>query len=134
MSFFSFFSRKPQTEAELQEAQETLDNGLQKSKESVLSKIGRAIAGKTTVDDDVLDELEEALITSDVGVETTLHIIERVQARAARDKYLGTAELNTILVEETAALLKDAESVDSLPLDGERVPEAGKGLPYGRKN
>ena len=131
MSFFSFFSRKPQTEAEQQEAQKTLDNGLQKSKESVLSKIGRAIAGKTTVDDDVLDELEEALITSDVGVETTLHIIERIQARVARDKYLGTAELNTILVEETAALLSDA--TQTLPEgEGAISPTGrdGEGLPH----
>ena len=82
---------------------------MEKSKESVLSKIGRAIAGKSTVDDDVLDNLEEALVTSDVGVETTLRIIERVQQRAARDKYLGTSELNRILVEETSALLRENE-------------------------
>ncbi len=98
MGFFGLFSK---------EKQETLDKGLEKSKDSVLSKISRAIAGKTTVDDDVLDNLEEALITSDVGVETTLRIIERVQARVARDKYLNTSELNNILVDEVSSLLQE---------------------------
>lgn len=110
MAFFNWFGKKDKTEQELQHEQQTLDSGLQKSKESVLSKIGHAIAGKSTVDDDVLDALEEALITSDVGVETTLRIIERIQARVARDKYLGTAELNQILVEETTALLQETEA------------------------
>ena len=98
MAFFGLFGK---------EKKETLDKGLEKTKESVLSKIGRAIAGKSTVDDDVLDDLEEALITSDVGVETTLRIIERVQARVQRDKYLGTSELNAILVDEVASLLSE---------------------------
>lgn len=98
MGFFGLFSK---------EKQETLDKGLEKSKDSVLSKISRAIAGKTTVDDDVLDDLEEALITSDVGVETTLKIIERVQARVAKDKYLNTSELNHILVDEVSSLLQE---------------------------
>lgn len=98
MGFFGLFSK---------EKQETLDKGLEKSKDSVLSKISRAIAGKTTVDDDVLDDLEEALITSDVGVETTLRIIERVQARVAKDKYLNTSELNHILVDEVSSLLQE---------------------------
>ncbi len=89
------------------EKKETLDKGLEKSKESVLGKIGRAIAGKTTVDDDVLDDLEEALITSDVGVDTTLRIIERIQERVKRDKYVGTTELNQILVQEVATLLAE---------------------------
>ena len=102
MAFFGLFGK---------EKKETLDRGLEKSKESVLSKIGRAIAGKSTVDDDVLDNLEEALITSDVGVETTLRIIERVQERVKRDKYLGTAELNKILVEEVAGLLAENNSM-----------------------
>ena len=93
------------------EKTDSLDKGLAKSNESVLSKIGRAIAGKTTVDDDVLDDLEEALITSDVGVETTLRIIERIQARVKRDKYVGTAELNRILVEEIVALLAENSTV-----------------------
>ena len=103
MAFFGLFSKNKQ---------ETLDKGLEKSKESVLGKISRAIVGKSTVDDDVLDNLEEALITSDVGVETTLRIIERIQARVARDKYMGTAELNQILVEETAALLQENNMQD----------------------
>ncbi|MCQ2334718.1 MAG: signal recognition particle-docking protein FtsY [Paludibacteraceae bacterium] len=98
MAFFGLFSR---------EKKETLDKGLEKSKESVLSKISHAIMGKSEVDDDVLDNLEEALITSDVGVETTLRIIERIQERVKRDKYVGTDELNAILREETAALLQE---------------------------
>lgn len=101
MAFFGLFNK---------EKKETLDKGLEKSKESVLGKIGRAIAGKSTIDDDVLDELEEALITSDVGVETTLRIIERVQSRVKRDKYMGTTELNKILVEEVAGLLQENNS------------------------
>ena len=105
MAFFGLFNR---------EKKETLDKGLEKSKESVLSKIGHAIAGKSTVDDDVLDDLEEALITSDVGVETTLRIIERVQERVKRDKYLGTAELRQILVEEIAGLLQENNTADVL--------------------
>ena len=98
MAFFGLFNR---------EKKETLDKGLEKSKESVLSKIGHAIAGKSTIDDEVLDNLEEALITSDVGVETTLRIIERVQERVKRDKYIGTDELNALLVDEIASLLEE---------------------------
>ena len=98
MAFFGLFNR---------EKKETLDKGLEKSKESVLSKIGHAIAGKSTIDDDVLDNLEEALIPSDVGVETTLRIIERVQTRVKRDKYVGTAELRSLLVDEIASLLQE---------------------------
>lgn len=98
MAFFGLFGK---------EKKETLDKGLEKTKESVLSKISRAIAGKNTIDDDVLDNLEEALITSDVGVETTLRIIERLQERVKKDKYLGTTELNHILVDEVASLLAE---------------------------
>lgn len=116
MAFFGLFKSK-------EEQKQTLDQGLEKSKESVLSKIGRAIAGKSTVDDDVLDNLEEALVTSDVGVETTLRIIERVQARAARDKYLGTNELNRILVEETCALLQENEKGNVQSLNDENIPK-----------
>ena len=105
MAFFGLFNR---------EKKETLDKGLEKSKESVLSKIGRAIAGKSTIDDDVLDNLEEALITSDVGVETTLRIIERVQERVKRDKYIGTAELRQLLVDEIASLLQENNVEDVL--------------------
>lgn len=107
MAFFGLFNR---------EKKETLDKGLEKSKESVLSKLSHAIAGKSTVDDDVLDNLEEALITSDVGVETTLKIIERVQARVARDKYIGTDELNNLLVDEIATMLSEHE-LSELPED-----------------
>lgn len=85
----------------------TLDRGLEKTKESVLGKIARAVAGKSKVDDDVLDGLEEALITSDVGVDTTVKIIRRIEERVARDKYVGTKELNTILREEIEALLEE---------------------------
>lgn len=96
MGLFSIFSK---------EKKEVLDKGLEKTKTSVFSKIARAIAGKTQVDDDVLDNLEEVLITSDVGVETTLKIIERIQQRVARDKYMGTDELNGILRDEIRSLL-----------------------------
>ena len=98
MGFFSFFSK---------EKKETLDKGLQKTKESVFGKIARAIAGKTKVDDDVLDNLEEVLITSDVGVDTTLKIIERIEKRAAQDKYMNAKELNQLLREEIAVLLAE---------------------------
>jgi fused signal recognition particle receptor len=85
----------------------SLEKGLQKTKESFFSKLTRAIAGKSTIDDEVLDNLEELLITSDVGVETTLKIIERIQNRVAKEKYLGTAELNAILKDEIVALLQE---------------------------
>ena len=101
MAFFGLFGK---------EKKETLDKGLEKSKESVLSKISHAIAGKSTVDDDVLDNLEEALISSDVGVETTLRIIERIQERVKRDKYIGTAEFNALLVNEVADMLSEHET------------------------
>lgn len=98
MGLFSFFSK---------EKKETLDQGLSKTKESVFSKISRAVVGKSKVDDEVLDNLEEVLITSDVGVETTLRIIERIEQRVSRDKYINTSELNVILKEEIAALLAE---------------------------
>jgi fused signal recognition particle receptor len=98
MAFFNFFSK---------EKKETLDKGLEKTKESVFSKIARVVAGKSKVDDEVLDDLEEILITSDVGVETTLRIIERIEKRVSSDKYLGTNELNVILKEEIASLLTE---------------------------
>ena len=101
MAFFSFFKRSKEEE------QKTLDEGLDKSKQSLLSRIGHAIAGKTTIDDEVLDNLEEALIASDVGVETTLQIIERLQARVKRDKYVGTDELNSIMVDEICQMLDE---------------------------
>ncbi len=92
---------------------ESLDQGLQKTKEGFLSKLTKAIAGKTTIDDEVLDNLEEALIGADVGVETTLKIIKQIEQRAKNDKYLNTSELNTILQEEIASVLVDAPA-DSL--------------------
>lgn len=94
------------------EKKETLNQGLQKSKESFFGKLTKAIAGKSTVDDEVLDQLEEILISSDVGVDTTLKIIERIQQRVARDKYLGTSELDRILKEEVASLLAENNSAD----------------------
>jgi fused signal recognition particle receptor len=116
MGIFDIFSR---------DKKEKLDQGLSKTKESVFSKLSRAVAGKSKVDDEVLDNLEEILVTSDVGVETTLKIIERIEARVARDKYLGTAELNTILKEEIAALLQENNSSDG---QGFTIPENKK--PY----
>jgi len=101
MGIFNFFSK---------EKKETLDQGLSKTRESVFSKITRAVAGKSKVDDEVLDKLEEVLITSDVGVETTLRIIERIEKRVARDKFITTNELNSILKEEIAGLLSENNS------------------------
>ena len=102
MGVFKIFSK---------DKKEKLDEGLDKTRTSVFSKLSKAVAGKSKVDDEVLDNLEEILVTSDVGVETTLKIIERIEERVAKDKYLGTAELNTILKEEIAALLQ--ENADS---------------------
>jgi len=101
MSIFNIFNKGKK---------ETLDQGLSKTRESVFSKLTRAVSGKTKVDDEVLDKLEEVLITSDVGVETTLRIIERIEKRVARDKYINTSELNGILKEEIAALLAENNS------------------------
>ena len=95
------------------EKKATLDKGLEKSKSSFFDKLGKAVAGKSKVDDSVLDNLEEVLVTSDVGVNTTLKIIERIEERVARDKYLGTEELNFILREEIAALLSETNSGDA---------------------
>lgn len=94
------------------EKKESLDKGLQKTNESFFGKLGKALAGKSTVDDEVLDKLEEILVSSDVGVNTTLKIIERIQTRVARDKYLGAAELDKILKEEIASLLSENHSDD----------------------
>lgn len=104
MGIFGFFNKKKK---------ETLDQGLEKTKQSVFSKLTRAIAGKSKVDDEVLDNLEEVLITSDVGVDTTLRIIERIEERVARDKYVSTTELNRILREEIEALLSENNSEDN---------------------
>lgn len=104
MGFFSFFSK---------EKKETLDKGLSKTKESFLGKLKRAVIGKSTVDEDILDNLEEILITSDVGVETSLKIIKRVEDRIAKDKYINTSELNSILKEEISSLLVENNSDNS---------------------
>lgn len=112
MGFFSFFKKDNSKEKE-----EVLDKGLAKTKESVFGKISRAIVGKTKVDDEVLDNLEEILITSDVGVETTLRIIERIEERVARDKYVGTDELHTILKDEVVALLAENNLDDLADID-----------------
>ncbi len=116
MGIFSFFSK---------EKKETLDKGLEKTKESFFGKITRAVAGKSKVDDEVLDNLEEVLVTSDVGVDTTLNIIERIEQRVARDKYVTTGELNSILRDEIASLLTDNHTEDT---EGFVVPEGKK--PY----
>ena len=98
---------------------ETLDQGLQKTKEGFFSKISRAIAGKSTVDEELLDNLEEALVSADVGIETTVKIIERIEKRVAKDKYLNTGELNKMLQEEIEALLVDAPQSNSYAFDSE---------------
>ena len=116
MGLFSLFSK---------EKKERLEAGLSKTKESVFTKLSRAVAGKSKVDDEVLDNLEEILVTSDVGVETTLKIISRIEARVEKDKYLGTTELNKILKEEIVALLQENNSSDSAELT---IPEDKK--PY----
>jgi fused signal recognition particle receptor len=116
MGIFSFFSK---------DKKESLDQGLAKTKESFFSKITKAIVGKSTVDAEVLDNLEEILITSDVGVNTTLKIIERIEARVARDKYVNTSDLNAILKSEIAALLAENNTTDAVDFT---VPEGKK--PY----
>ena len=110
MGLFSFLTKK-------KEQKEDLDKGLEKTKTNVFSKLTKAIVGKSTVDDEVLDNLEEILITSDVGVETTLKIIDRIQKRVARDKYVSTSELNAILKEEIMGLLQENESGDGTTFD-----------------
>lgn len=104
MGLFDIFSR---------EKKQKLDLGLTKTKESVFTKLTRAVAGKSKVDEEVLDNLEEILVTSDVGVETTLKIIDRIQSRVNQDKYLGTSELNSILKEEIVSLLQENRTVDN---------------------
>ena len=114
MGFFSFFSK---------EKKETLDKGLETTKRSVFEKLTRAVAGKDKVDDDVLDNLEEVLVTSDVGVDTTLKVIERIEERVARDKYVSTSELNNILREEIVKLLEEYDNGnDTLRYDTAQAP------------
>ena len=119
MGLFSFFTKNKT------EQQQTLDKGLEKTKESFFGKLTRAVAGKSKVDDDVLDNLEEVLVTSDVGVDTTLNIIHRIEERVQRDKYVSTDELNGILRDEIAALLTENNTDDT---DGFSIPEGAK--PY----
>lgn len=116
MGIFGFFSK---------DKKESLDQGLQKSNENIFSKLSKAVVGKSKVDEEVLDELEEILITSDVGVDTTIKVIQRIEERVARDKYLNTEELDKILKEEIAALLEENNSQDLLDFD---IPEGKK--PY----
>lgn len=118
MGLFSFFKKD-------KEAKDDLNKGLEKTRASVFDRISKAIIGKSTVDDEVLDNLEEILVTSDVGVDTTLKIIDRIQKRVARDKYVGTSELNAILKEEIASLLQENNSGDGSSFD---LPEDKK--PY----
>ncbi|MBO5813176.1 MAG: signal recognition particle-docking protein FtsY [Alistipes sp.] len=131
MGFFDLFKKKgsaeePQQSAEqVQQSREELSAGLEKTKSGFFSKLARAVAGRTTVDADVLDDLEEVLITSDVGVETTVKIIEAIEERVARDKYMNASELQTILRDEIARLMEEAEGSDeSFGL------EVKEGVPY----
>ena len=115
MAFFKFFSK---------EKKETLDSGLNKTKEGLFSKLKKAVAGKSTIDDEVLDNLEEAFITSDVGVDTTLKILDRIQARVARDKYTSTDELNDLLCDEITQLLADNDNAnrEDFTIDEDKKP------------
>ena len=131
MGFFDLFTKKgqpeeqPQSEEQIQQSREELNAGLEKTKSGFFSKLARAVAGRATVDDEVLDDLEEVLITSDVGVETTVKIIEAIEARVARDKYMNTSELQSILREEITRLMEEAEGSDEA--FGLEVKE---GVPY----
>jgi fused signal recognition particle receptor len=116
MGLFNFFSK---------EKKESLDKGLEKTKENIFSKLAKAIVGKSTVDADVLDKLEEILVSSDIGVATTLKIIERIEKRVAQDKYVGTSQLNALMKEEIAALLSENNTVE---LSDFSLPESTK--PY----
>jgi fused signal recognition particle receptor len=121
MSLFNFFKKKEQPTEEQSEA---LEKSLEKTKEGFFSKITKAVVGKSTIDEEVLDELEEVLVTSDVGVSTTLKIIERIESRVARDKYVNTSELNSLLKEEIQALLEENNSENFVDF------EYGKHKPY----
>jgi fused signal recognition particle receptor len=118
MGLFSFFTK---------EKKESLDKGLEKTKESIFSRLTKAVIGKSHVDAEVLDELEEILVTSDVGVNTTLRIIKRIEDRVSREKYVGASELNGILKEEIAALLAENNTLD---LNDYTLPETPAGEPY----
>lgn len=126
MGIFDLFKKRDAD----REQQASLESGLEKSREGIFSKLSRAVAGKSKVDDEVLDRLEEILITADVGVDTTLRIIERIEARVARDKYLGTEELNTILREEVAALLAAAPAASGSSDLGMLFEKDAEGNPF----
>ncbi len=117
MALFGLFGKTKKApevqEAEAKEQKEELDKGLERSRSGFFSKLSRAVAGKSEVDEEVLDQLEEVLVSSDVGVETTLKIIERIQARVKRDKYVGTGELNSMLRAEIADLMKDPQPISN---------------------
>ena len=112
MGIFGFFSK---------DKKDKLDKGLEKTKENVFGKLSRAVAGKSKVNEDALDDIEEALITSDIGVETTLKIIERLEERVAKDKYLDANELNSFLKEEMSLLLEESNNSDEVEF---RVPQS----------
>lgn len=122
MGFFDIFKGDKKKEKE----KATLETGLEKTKRGFFERISHAVAGKSTIDDDVLDNLEEAFITSDVGVDTTLKIIDLIRARVSKDKYVGSAELNAMLCQEIAGMLSDAS--ENAPTDDFKVPEGKK--PY----
>ena len=140
MGFFDIFKKKKveesseviatpevaqQIEQEEKQEQEELNTGLERTKEGFFSKLHRAVAGRSTVDADLLDDLEEALITSDVGVDTTVKIIRNIEERVARDKYINSDELYNILYDEIASLMEEAEGkADTFGLD------AKEGEPY----
>lgn len=125
MGFKDFFRRKKDKE-QIEQEKQTLDNGLNKTKESVWNKISHAIAGKSKVDDEVLDNLEEAFVTSDVGTDTTLEIIRRLEDRVAKDKYVGSSELRTLLVDEISNMLEKPH--DGAELDDFELPSGDR--PY----
>ncbi|MBQ5619936.1 MAG: signal recognition particle receptor subunit alpha, partial [Alistipes sp.] len=137
MGFFDIFKKKAQPaeavtpaqveeqKVQVEEQQKELNAGLERTKTGLFSKLARAVAGRSTVDADVLDDLEEVLITSDVGVETTVKIIERIEQRVARDKYMNTSELNGILREEIVNLMDEAHSTE-----GNFGLDAKEGEPY----
>ena len=130
MGFFDLFKSKKKDEQlekpeVIEQDRKDLDVGLEKTKQGFFAKIARAVAGRSTVDAEVLDELEEVLITSDVGVDTTVKIIERIEVRVARDKYVGAEELQNILHDEIAQLMEEAEgNIDNFGLD------VKEGMPY----
>lgn len=127
MGFKDFFSRKKKDQDQIRQEKETLDSGLNKTKQSVWNKISHAIAGKSSVDDEVLDNLEEAFVTSDVGIDTTLEIIERLQARVAKDKYVGSDELSKLLADEIGNMLVKPATTEEL--EDFELPDT-KGEPY----